>query len=67
MEQVHDAERRALIEHQRRITERDKDKRRRAIRSYRVFLDYLELIGHINKAQRDKLEYWRMEGRHVKN
>ena len=65
--QFNEAESAALMEHQRRIADRDKDKRRRAMREYRKFLDYLERIGRITPAQKTKLEYWRMEERHVKD
>ena len=59
-----EAERAALLEHQRRIADRDKEKRRRAMKEYRKFLDYLEAAGRITPAQKTKLEYWRMEERH---
>lgn len=60
-----DAETRALFEHQRRIADRDKDKRRRAMREYRKFLDYLENAGKISTEEKVELEHYRMEDRHV--
>lgn len=60
-----DAEVNALREHQRKIADRDKNKRRRAVKNYLVFIDYLERIGRITPEERNELEYYRMEDRHI--
>lgn len=61
------AEQAAYREHQRRIQVPDKDKRRRAMREYRTWLDYLARIGRITEAQAAKLEYFRLPERYVKD
>lgn len=55
----------ALKEHQRRIADRDKDKRRRAMHEYRKFCDYLVMVGRLTKEQGVKLWAYRMDERHV--
>lgn len=55
----------ALRQHQQRIKSRDKNKRARAMKEYRVFLDYLERIGRITPAQKVYLENFRLEDRQV--
>jgi hypothetical protein len=55
----------ALREHLIRIRNKDKDKRRRAKKDYRRFMDYLVSINRITPEQRTKLENFRMEDRHV--
>lgn len=60
-----DAEQRALKTHLTRIEDRDKHKRRRAMREYNRFLDYLEASGRISEPERVKMETYRLERRHV--
>lgn len=60
-----EAELAALRAHQQKIQTPDKDKRRRAVKEYRVFLDYLERIGRITPEEKTHLECMRIEGRHV--
>ena len=62
---MRDHERSAFRAYQAGLADRDKDNRRRALKDYRTFLDYMEKIGRINREQRDFLEYYRMEERHV--
>ena len=56
-------EQKAFYEHQKKIADRDLDKRRRAMRDYRRYLDYLLLIGRISQGERDALEYYRIDTR----
>ena len=51
--------------HQERISVRDKDKRRRAMKEYRRWLDYMVQIERITPRQRVMLECYRMNERHV--
>lgn len=60
-----DAERAAVLRCQRGIQSRDREKRRREMRKYRTFLDYLERMERITPEQRLRLETYRIEGRHV--
>ena len=52
----------AMKTHQKRIQSRDKDERRRAMKEYRQFLDYLVGVGRIDVCQRNALEHYRMGG-----
>jgi len=60
-----DAEQRALKTHLMRIEDRDKHRRRKALKEYNRFLDYLEASGRISEPERVKLETYRLETRHV--
>ena len=60
-----DAEQRALKTHLTRIEDGDKHKRRRAMREYNRFLDYLEASGRISEPERAQMEAYRLERRHV--
>lgn len=60
-----DAEQRALKTHLTRIEDGDKHRRRKALKEYNRFLDYLEASGRISEPERVKLETYRLETRHV--
>ena len=60
-----DAEQRALNRHLNNIAYGDKHRRRKALKEYNAFLDYLEASGRITEPERVKMEYFRLERRHV--
>ena len=62
---MRDHERSAFRAYQVGLADHDTNKRRRALKEYRVFLDHLERIGRVTPEQRNFLEYYRMEERHV--
>lgn len=53
-------EKAAFAEHQRRIQVPDKDKRRRAVREYRTWLEYLVAVGRITQGEATEMEYCRI-------
>lgn len=60
-----DAEQRALKRHLTLIEDGDKHRRRRAVRDYNRFLDYLEASGRITEQERVRLACYKLERRHV--
>lgn len=60
-----EAEQRALKRHLTLIEDGDKHRRRRAMREYNRFLDYLEASGRISEPERVQMEAYRLERRHV--
>ena len=62
---LRETERAALFEHQKRIRDKDKEKRRRAKKEYRRFIDYLISVKRLTPEEGAALELFRMEDRHV--
>jgi len=54
------AEQEAYREHQRRIQAKDRNKRRRAVREYRTWLDYLVSVGRITPGEATEMEHYRI-------
>ena len=61
---LNDAEIKALKEHLKRVGDRDRNKRIRAVREYRQWLDYLESMDRITPELRQRLEHFKLEERH---
>ena len=55
----------ALKRHLIAIRDPDRDKRYRAKKEYRRFLDYLTSINRITPAMRNRLEHYKLEARHT--